>query len=368
MIESPEFIPGLELSRRFYWEVVRPLLDAEFTGLPHAAALIGSGSEVLGYDDAQSTDHHWGPRLLLFLDEAADARVRAEIDAVLSERLPYTFLGYSTNFSPPNPDDNNTQLLAPVDHGPVNHRIAIETVRGYILDYVGHDLHTPLEPADWLTFPMQKLRTLTAGAVYYDAIGLQEVRARFAFYPHDVWLYLLAAGWARIGQEEHLMGRAGSAGDEVGAALIAARLVRDVMRLCFLMERQYPPYAKWFGTAFRRLACAEQVLPALEQTLQAATWQGRERGLVLAYAALARMHNALQLTEPLPETVMPFHGRPFQVMAMHGFADALLARISDPALRRIAARPPIGSIDLFSDNTDLLENPEWRAALRQLYA
>ena len=59
MIESPEFIPGLELSRRFYWEVVRPLLDAEFTGLPHAAALIGSGSEVLGYDDAQSTDHHW---------------------------------------------------------------------------------------------------------------------------------------------------------------------------------------------------------------------------------------------------------------------------------------------------------------------
>jgi hypothetical protein len=35
------------------------------------------------------------------------------------------------------------------------------------------------------------------------------------------------------------MGRAGYVGDELGAALIGSRLVRDMMRLCFLMERQY---------------------------------------------------------------------------------------------------------------------------------
>ncbi len=46
----PEFIPGLELSRLFYWEVVRPLMDRHYPGLPHAAALIGLGSEVLGFD------------------------------------------------------------------------------------------------------------------------------------------------------------------------------------------------------------------------------------------------------------------------------------------------------------------------------
>jgi hypothetical protein len=53
---------------------------------------------------------------------------------------------------------------------------------------------------------------------------------------------------------------------------------------------------------------------------------------------------------------------------MHGFADALLAAIDDAAIRRIAERPPIGSVDLFSDNTDLLENPCWRPVLRSLYA
>jgi len=56
------FIPGLELSRRFYWEAVRPVLDAEFPGLRHSAALIGTGSEVLGFDTPMSSDHHWGPR------------------------------------------------------------------------------------------------------------------------------------------------------------------------------------------------------------------------------------------------------------------------------------------------------------------
>ena len=47
---EPTFIPHLELARRFYWEAVRPALDAEFPGLKHSAALIGTDSEVLGFD------------------------------------------------------------------------------------------------------------------------------------------------------------------------------------------------------------------------------------------------------------------------------------------------------------------------------
>ncbi len=140
-------------------------------------------------------------------------------------------------------------------------------MRGFWLDYLSFDLDREIEPIDWLTFPEQKLRTLMAGAVFHDDIGLQAVRDRFAYYPHDVWLYLLAAGWARIGQEEHLMGRAGYVGDEIGSALIGARLVRDIMRLCFLMERQYAPYPKWFGTAFQQLNAAATLTPILQQAL-----------------------------------------------------------------------------------------------------
>ena len=366
-IGKPTFVPGLELSRRFYWEIVRPILDAHVPGLRHAAALIGSGSETLGFDDEQSTDHHWGLRLQIFLGENDYAQRAETISTILSERLPYEYLEYSTNFSAPDPDDNNTQLQTRIECGPVNHMVTTLTVAGYVERYLGFDIRHLPEAADWLSFPMQKLRTFTGGEVYHDDIGLQTIRDRFAFYPHDVWIYLMAAGWARIGQEEHLMGRAGSVGDEIGSALIASRLVRDIMRLCFLMERQYAPYAKWFGTAFGQLRCAHEMMPALVEALSATRWQDREKGLSNAYEALARMHNALGITKPMPEHTVQFHGRPYQVMAMQGFADSLLVTIADPEMRLIAEKPPIGGIDFFSDNTDLLENVELRRRIRRLY-
>ncbi|MBX3054228.1 MAG: DUF4037 domain-containing protein [Caldilineaceae bacterium] len=370
--EGSVFIPGLTLCRDFYREAVRPILADAFPGLAYSAALIGSGSEVLGFDDEMSTDHHWGPRVQLFVSEADYPRVADAIHTALANRLPYTFQGYSTHFSQPDPNDNGVQHLTVLESGPVNHRVSVSTIRGFVLDYLDFDLSSPVEAADWLTFPQQKLRALTSGAVYHDGLGiedgLEEVRARFAWYPPNVWLYLLAAGWARIGQEEHLMGRAGLVGDELGSALIGSRLARDVMRLAFTMEQQYAPYPKWFGTAFSKLQCAAELTPHLLAAQTAPDWQTRESHLVPAYEALARMHNRLGLTDPLPETVRTFWGRPFRVIAMQGFADALLAQITDPDTRRIAARQPIGSIDTISDNTDLLEGGNWRPVLRRLWS
>ena len=364
----PEFIPGAKLSELFFCEAVRPLLLEHFPGLRCSAGLIGTGSEVLGFDTEMSRDHGWGPRAMLFLSQEEHARRAAAVDEMLQNELPRTFRGYSTGFTPPNPADHGTQLPQPVDgEGPVNHRVDLLTVRGFLLSYLNFDLVRELEPADWLTFPEQKLRTLTVGPVFQDEIGLEPVLARFAYYPQDVWLYLLACGWARIGQEEHLMGRAGLVGDEIGSALIAARLVRDLMRLCFLMERQYAPYPKWFGTAFTRLECAAELAPSLQAALVAPTWQERERHLVDAYEYVAAMHNRLGITEAIPARAEPFFGRPLRVIWGERRTTALQARIGDPALQRLAARRPIGSIDQFSDSTDLLEDTDRRPALRLLY-
>jgi len=361
------FQPGAKLCERFYWNCVRPVLDRWIPGVPHAAALIDSGSEVLGFDDAMSTDHHWGPRVLLFLHPPDAARWAQTIHAALTRELPYEFEGYPTNFSAPDPNDNGVQHLERVTEGPVNHRVTCQTLAGFIRQHLNFDLDQPLEPADWLTFSEQRLGTLVYGPVFHDATGLEAVRAQFSYYPRDVWLYLLAAGWNRIGQEEHLMGRAGLAGDEIGSALIGARLVRDLMRLSFLMARRYAPYPKWFGTAFQRLDAAPALTPSLEGALRAATWQEREANLVRAFETLAACHNALGVTEPLPERVTPFFGRLFQSIGNQGFAEALLGRIQDPQVQALARRPLIGSLDQFSDNTDLVSDPAWRGRLRQLF-
>jgi hypothetical protein len=79
------------------------------------------------------------------------------------------------------------------------------------------------------------------------------------------------------------------------------------------------------------------------------------------------MHNALGITEPLTTTVRPFFGRPFRVIALNGFAGALLDQIGDESVRMLLERPVIGGLDQFSDSTDLIENPLWRPLLRQFY-
>ncbi len=163
------------------------------------------------------------------------------------------------------------------------------------------------------------------------------------------------------------MGRAGEAGDEIGSALIAARLVRDLMRLCFLMEKQYAPYPKWFGTAFAQLESAKELAPLFRAVLTSATWQERQVPLARANELVAARHNGLGLAEPLQEKATYFFERPFLVINGGNFAKALRANISDPVVKRLGGRRLIGSIDQFSDSTDMLEDTGWRGVLRRLY-
>ena len=362
----PEFIPGLELSRRFYTILVRPLLDKHFAGLPHAAALIGYGSEVLGLDSAMSMDHAWCPRVQIFLCEQ-DAGLAEPIRSMLARELPHEFLGFPLD-TVPVPGEPGVFYMQAKKDGPVEHRVTAVPLAQFLRETMSWEPSTPLTPACWLSISSQILGTLTAGAVHFDNVGeLTAVRAQLAWYPHDVWLYLLACGWQRIGQAEHLMPRAGYAGDELGSALIGAELAHDVMSLAFLMEMQYAPYPKWFGSAFRELSCGPALAPFLRDAQLADTWHQRETALCAAYTLLARLHNALGLTDALPEQVSEFHGRPFMAIHAETFALALQEKISDPEIKRIAQKGLIGGIDQFSDNTDLRSHLVWQPAIRQFY-
>jgi hypothetical protein len=140
------------------------------------------------------------------------------------------------------------------------------------------------------------------------------------------------------------------------------------VRLCFLMERQYAPYPKWVGTAFKQLDAAASLAPILLQALSVGSWQERQEHLGAAYEVIAARHNALGVTEQLPEKTTLFFGRPFRVIGGEKFSKALCARITDPVVRRLIELPLIGSVDQLSDNADLLSDPRWRLALRNLWS
>ncbi len=360
----PKFIPGLKLGKLFYQQEVRPILDKQFPNLPHSAALIGWGSEVLGFDTTISRDHHWGPRVLLFLSEKDSPALKNKIAKALANHLPYEFMGYSTSFG--KPESNGVRHAVKVTSGTVSHMINISAVRSFFQARLGFDPYQSITAVDWLTFPQQRLLELTSGEVYYDGLNeLRKLRAKLAYYPKDVWLYMLAAQWTRISQEEAFVGRAGHVGDELGSQIIASRLVREIIKLSFLMERKYAPYSKWLGTAFGQLRIAGKLNPVLRQTLQAKTWRTRQKWLGKAYSIVAQQHNSLRITTPLSTKAIGYYSRPYLVIHGDQFAWAIKAAIKDPQVKRITT--DVGSIDQFTDSTNVVEDLALGKKLREVY-
>jgi hypothetical protein len=129
------FMPASELSAAFYREKVMPLL----AGQAHAAALLGWGSDVLGYDTERSTDHGWGPRLQIFL---RDAEQTGGWSARLDEQLPQQFRGWPVRYG--------------WDATPTQHWVTVTTLRQWSQDHLGADASAGLTTLDWLTIPQQR--------------------------------------------------------------------------------------------------------------------------------------------------------------------------------------------------------------------
>jgi hypothetical protein len=340
----PEFVSGRELARAFYTEVVATLVgDVE-----HSAALLGWGSDVLGFDTERSTDHGWGPRLQIFVH----AREKQSVLAAVEAGLPEEFGGWPTRFG--------------WNDRPVVHHVEVTDLGEWLTDRVGYDPRAGMTVRDWLATPQQLLLQVVRGEVFHDGSGeLGEVRGLLAWYPDDVWLWLIACQWRRIEQEEPFVGRTAEVGDELGSRVLAARLARDAMRLCFLFERRYAPYSKWFGAAFARLDTSSELGPPLLRATVASTFAEREEALGEALLAVARRHNALGITMPMREDLELFHGRPYRVVGAGRFVDATLQRVRDEWLR---AQPLVGGIDQYVDSTDVLSAPALARRTRFVYS
>jgi hypothetical protein len=129
---ADEFVPGRALSSAFYAEVVAPLLHAR----PHSAALLGRGSDVLGFDTTVSTDHGWGPRMHVYVGPS-------DVDAVRRDRaagLPKQFRGWPVRFG--------------WDGVPTQHHDQVSTLTDWLHNHLGVDppsarstgLHRHLDP------------------------------------------------------------------------------------------------------------------------------------------------------------------------------------------------------------------------------
>ena len=131
----PQFVRGRELARAYYDEVVRELVgDVE-----HSAALLGWGSDVLGFDTERSTDHGWGPRLQVFVHASDVERVRSAVEAA----LPDEFRGWPTRYG--------------WDDVPVSSHVDVGPLGEWLQRQLGADPRAGLTTLQWLTTPQQLL-------------------------------------------------------------------------------------------------------------------------------------------------------------------------------------------------------------------
>lgn len=351
-----KFIPGLELSERFYTDVVKGIIKDNLPNLRYAAGLIGPGSEVLGFDDTISRDHHWGPRLQLFLENSDYQKYSDKLDSIFRKQLPYVFLGYSTNWSEPDPNDNMTQMLKPISKGTINHRIEIYTVTSYLKKFLNiTDLK--LSERDWLLFPEQRLLEFTSGKVFHDEAGeLTKAREVLHYYPTNVWKFKLMALWEKISQEMAFVGRTGIIGDDLGSRIEATRLVRNMMMIAYVLERQYIPYAKWLGHGFKTLPIANKLGPILSKVLTEEDWRKREEHLCEAYLILLTEQNELMVTPSISLKPQSYFKRP-QVVIDAGKVVNEVRKSVLPPLNSI--KYPIGTINEFIDEMNTLTDAEF---------
>ncbi|MGA2378192.1 MAG: DUF4037 domain-containing protein [Spirochaetia bacterium] len=354
MSAHPDFIPGLRLGRMLYEEAGRAIVESVVPRDAYAAAFIGKGSDVLGFDTERSTDHDWGPRFQVFLPVEGFEQKASLVDEELKKQLPAEFKGFAVGVP-----DSAESAGRP-------HLVEIFTLNGFLQRYLAVSAVTYLTLLDWLTFPEQRLLELTSGEIFHDPQGeLGRLREKLGAYPRDVWLYRMACQWQRLSQEEAFVGRCAEAGDALGMKVVAARIVRDVMKLCFLMERKYAPYDKWLGTAFGLLACAPRMRPLISAALEAGEYPALEPNLTGLYRLLGEMHNALCVTGPLDSAPRGYFSRPYTVIRAERFANALLGAVQSEELRRIPVR--MGAIDQFIDSTDFIEHSETYRKVLALY-
>ncbi len=243
---------GLELSKKYYEEYGKPMLQEQFPEIEHfiAVGLVGSGSDCYGYDDDISHDHDFEPGFCLFLpdENIIDEKTFFQLERAYS-KLPKEFYGYKRS------------LIKPVGGS----RNGVFRTRDFYNKKIGSP-DGELTYEQWFNIPDYAFAEATNGEIFKDALGeFTEIRNRLMYIPHDILLKKLAGNlllMAQSGQYNYprLIKR-----DETAAAQLALfEYSKSAMKCFFLLNNKHQPYYKWQFRALRDLSGGEFIADSLE--------------------------------------------------------------------------------------------------------
>ena len=234
--EDIENIKGLELSKKYFYDLVLPEFEKNLNNvLPLCAfGLVGEGSECYGYDDKISQDHDFGPSVCIWLRKDDYLKHKDKINEVL-KKLPKTYLGF--------------QELKESEWG--SDRRGLLNIEDFYFKFLGSS-KAPETIAGWQKIPETALATVTNGEVFLDNLGeFTKVRKDLLnYYPEPMRQNKIATRLMNISQHgQYNYTRCLKRNDLVAANQCLYLFVDEIIHLVFLLNRRYKIFYKWSNRA-----------------------------------------------------------------------------------------------------------------------
>jgi len=220
---------GLALAREYYESFGRPMIEEKFPEYAGriAAGLAGRGSDCLGYDDAASRDHDWGPDFCMWVTDETYEEIGEALRQAYEE-LPDTFRGYRR-----------------AAHVNARNRRGVIRISEFYQGLTGADSY---EKIDWRQVSDASLAAAVSGEVFKDEEGIfTAFRNRLQQgYPEEIRYLKLAESAARYAQTaQYNYPRMLERGDKLTAQMMAWDGIKEAMKLQHYIEGKYPPHDKW---------------------------------------------------------------------------------------------------------------------------
>ena len=232
---------GIELSRGYYEEYGKPMLQRDFPELLKyiAVGFVGSGSEHYGFDDEISRDHDFEPGFCIFLpgENVVDRR-----NAFLLERayakLPKEYGGV------------RRQNISPVGG---NRNGVIRTADFYLSAVGAPDGNLSVNA--WLHIPDYALAEAVNGEVFFDEYGeFSKIRDKLKKMPDDIRLKRLSGNLLVMAQSgQYNFVRCLKHSEPEAAQLACLEFINATIKTIFLLNNRYMPYYKWAFRALREM-------------------------------------------------------------------------------------------------------------------
>ncbi len=242
---------GLDISREFYLQFGKPMLEAEFPEAIGriAVGLVGEGSECLGFDDDISLDHDFEAGFCLFVTEKDYGEFGFKLSRAYS-KLPKEFCGLKRS------------LLSPVGGS----RHGVITIEDFYTKHLGAP-NAPDSAERWLYTPSSSLLSASSGEVFSDPLGVfssvREVLKKG--YPEDIRRKKLSGHTVFMAQSgQYNYPRCLKRGESGAAQLAVFEFVKHAISAIYLLNDRYEPFYKWAYRGMRDLPILGNIGEALE--------------------------------------------------------------------------------------------------------